>query len=278
MRTLCRMLFVCIICMILIVSCCGIPATVFERQHVSINDARDIPVSSFILLESHTFTVANDCMVPGCKMFTSESNASGIVVGRSRTVPGMAFVLTAAHFCDNRSRQPDENRVIVKHRFVAYDYYGRKHAARYYISSHEDDTCIVSVFDLDDSVISVSIARMMPVIGERVFNASAPRAFFAPKLVLIFEGLYSGISPTGAAIYTIPTTVGASGSAVFNTSGSIVGIITGYPVMKDRLPETRVVESLAYAVPLSRVRDIVEACELIDATSGASTSTIAVDH
>jgi hypothetical protein len=53
---------------------------------------------------------------------------------------------------------------------------------------------------------------------------AAPSGIFAPGMLLIFEGYYSG-EKDGSDYYTVPAAPGSSGSAILNSRGDIIGVI-----------------------------------------------------
>ena len=65
---------------------------------------------------------------------------------------------------------------------------------------------------------------LMVIFGERVFTVSAPLGVSDRNVVLHFEGIFSGCSNPLSCYFTIPTTYGSSGSAIFDTKRRIVGI------------------------------------------------------
>ena len=74
---------------------------------------------------------------------------------------------------------------------------------------------------------------------------AAPHGIFAPKMVLTFDGYFTGYAPEGYAMYTIPTKPGSSGSPIVNHKNQLVGIIfAGY----------RSMENIGVASPLMAVK------------------------
>lgn len=76
----------------------------------------------------------------------------------------------------------------------------------------------------------VPLAKSAPSHGDVVYAISAPYGISGPNMALIFRGFYSGkdVFPhTGKEVrfYTIPTKPGSSGSAVFNESWEVIGVI-----------------------------------------------------
>ena len=65
----------------------------------------------------------------------------------------------------------------------------------------------------------------MPRVGERVFNMAAPHGIFAPGMVILLEGFYSGSDVDDDTFYTVPAAPGSSGSVIMNSRGEIVSVI-----------------------------------------------------
>jgi S1-C subfamily serine protease len=88
----------------------------------------------------------------------------------------------------------------------------------------ENDLCMLMA--PPTNLPSVKLSRINPIVGDKVFNISAPYAMFGNKFILTFEGIYSGeIRYENEQIYTIPAGPGSSGSPVLNERGHLIGMI-----------------------------------------------------
>ena len=65
----------------------------------------------------------------------------------------------------------------------------------------------------------------MPSLGDVVYNMAAPFGIFGPKMVLLFEGYYSGKDYRNVYFFTVPTRPGSSGSPILNTKGEVISVI-----------------------------------------------------
>ena len=182
------------------------------------------PTKSFVKI-IHTINISS------CKEKFKEKCPVGEY---SRSGSGMAIfveknkmtVVTAGHVCD---AQPDLNKVN-KHSQITnvIDFNGRIHQAWKVHHSFVDgagsgDHCLLWVPTLE--VPRVSVARKTPTIGERVRYLGAPLGVYHYPTVAIFEGIFSGIVDASSSLVTFPAIGGASGSAVLNENGEIIGIL-----------------------------------------------------
>ena len=157
---------------------------------------------------------------------TIGSSGSGMAIGTTRA--GHTAILTAFHVCQPSiitaaSILLGEDAVKIT---KVTDFFGNESRARIIMGNSEDDLCILEVPEI--SVPGVRISPRPAMMGDLVYTVAAPQAFFMPGMVPLLNGFYSGNVRTTQgedSVYTIPTTQGSSGAAVFNNSGRIVGVI-----------------------------------------------------
>lgn len=223
-----------------------------------ITDATKIPYTSFMFIS--VANVHRACLYneTGCESKTMLYHGSGVLIYRSQKDEQKAFIMTAKHLCDKQNEEIQNTRKLLTEIYVV-DYYGRKHDAKHVYSSDDSDLCVVSINDLKLDVEVAKLSHMMPNVGEKAYNVAAPRGFFRHGAALIFEGIYSGIS-SDLALYTIPTTMGSSGSGIFNRHGKLISLTVSIPVKEssnDRSSLTKILESLAVAEPLGKISRVL---------------------
>ena len=74
-------------------------------------------------------------------------------------------------------------------------------------------------------VKKIKIAKEEPLVGDKIYTASAPQGISHHTIRLHFEGMYSGCVSIGECFFTIPGVVGSSGSGILNEKGELVGIL-----------------------------------------------------
>lgn len=174
-----------------------------------------------------------DCNVKdfGLKVKVSSSIGSSIVVGHNDS---KTYSLTAAHVCSEESiskfvYQPPGSKPInvvveqVVSRIKIADYSGKERDAQVYRVDKPNDLCILKT-DETWGVPFVA-ASEDPAIGEKVYNVASPHKIWAPGMVLMMDGYYSGKNSIGFYHYTIPARPGSSGSPILNVEGKIVGMV-----------------------------------------------------
>lgn len=178
------------------------------------------------------------------------TNSSGIFVARSEVDEGVSYVLTAGHSCDTKTFQERFTSTgvvtqVMGQQLSVITYYGKKYPATIVKIEKQYDMCLLQVHGVGRHPKPVKVSPSLPKRGARVFNLAAPLGIFHPKMVLTFEGLFSGYDKSGYSLYTLPTKPGSSGSSIFNASGEIVGMIfAGY----------RQIENVAIASPHHAIR------------------------
>ena len=182
------------------------------------------PTKSFVKI-LHTINISS------CKEKFKEKCPIGEY---SRSGSGMAIfleknkmtVVTAGHVCD---AQPDPNKIDKFTQVTnVIDFNGRIHQAWKVHHSFLDgvgssDHCLLWVPTLE--VPKIKVAQKTPTAGERVRYLGAPLGVYHYPTVAIFEGIFSGIVDASSSLVTFPAIGGASGSAVLNTDGEIIGIL-----------------------------------------------------
>ncbi len=167
---------------------------------------------------------------------TSKSFGSSIVVGHHKET-SKTYVLTAAHVCsENTTRQfrfvptmpgnPNQYLINAKQEVKSItisDYWGNEKSADVYRIDVPNDLCLVTTQGIWGTPFNVS--KTDPKIGQKVFNVAAPHNIWAPGMVLMMDGYYSGRGHSAFYHYTIPARPGSSGSPILTNSGHIVGMV-----------------------------------------------------
>ena len=199
--------------------------------------------------ECHSQTLVVDCLTAlhEDQLAISEvQNGSSVVIHHDISAR-KTYVVTAHHVCVNSNLQREMIKIgrygiptIIRylwstvHELVDID--GRRHAAQIFHLDQDNDMCVLSTPGTWGQV--APLAEREPILGETVYGISAPEGLFAPHMVPIFSGMYSGRS-TGRVpshsgggmvrseidVYTFTSRPGSSGSGVFNQDGDLIGIV-----------------------------------------------------
>tara|TARA_B100000214_G_scaffold375222_1_gene360658 strand:+ start:1542 stop:2288 length:747 start_codon:yes stop_codon:yes gene_type:complete len=183
---------------------------------LSLKKLPDENFTNLILIEHIETECEEDdlmCLIMSESGSVYRSSASGIAFKSSG---GMTYILTAGHFCS--AGYNTENSWELK----VVDIDGKYWDGQIVNLDMTRDLCLISS-DMP-AVRSVNFTDQMPDMGERVFTISAPLGVSDRDVVLHFEGIFSGCSNSLTCYFTIPTTFGSSGSAIFDSKRRIVGI------------------------------------------------------
>ncbi len=162
---------------------------------------------------------------------TSSSVGSSVVVGHNNS---STYVLTAAHVCSENSiskfvyktSSGDHVNVVVEQKVSKIrvaDYGGTEREASVFRVDKPNDLCVITT--KDEWGYPFTVSSVDPEIGEKVFNVASPHKIWAPGMVLMMDGYYSGKNSVGFYHYTIPARPGSSGSPILNSEGKIVGMV-----------------------------------------------------
>jgi S1-C subfamily serine protease len=234
---------------ITVASCSGACASTYPNKEPVVHN---FPVKSFVQLRSDTFwkgcELGEDNKIK-CQNATSRAVSSGSFIKHSEVDSSVSYALTAGHSC--RSTFVKERKiegVVVTHmgqKFTLIDYNGFKYEALVVATDKRFDLCLLRVNTVLIRHPVLKVAEKSPTRGEIAYNMAAPHGIFSPRMVLTFDGYFSGYSREGYALYTIPTKPGSSGSPIMNVNNELIGnIFAGY----------RSMENIGVASPLKAIK------------------------
>jgi S1-C subfamily serine protease len=138
--------------------------------------------------------------------------------------------------------------VVVTHlgqKFTVIDYNGFKYEASVAAIDKRFDLCLLEVRSVLIKHPILKVAKNSPKRGELAYNMAAPHGIVFPRMVLTFDGYFTGYSPEGYAMYSMPTKPGSSGSPIMNIRNELIGnIFAGY----------RSMENIGVASPLMAIK------------------------
>jgi S1-C subfamily serine protease len=180
-----------------------------------------LPRKSFVKIEKDL--VIQSCVGKSCIEKSFSAAASGVVI--QNTLKG-AFVLTAAHVCDESdtiSGYTDDPNAKIEINFDVITLDNNRKPVEIINFDSIHDVCVVWVENL--FVRSVIMSPTAPEPGDMVLNIAAPLGYFSENMVPIFYGFYSGIDDYNRAAYSLPAYGGSSGSPILNERGELIGMV-----------------------------------------------------
>lgn len=174
------------------------------------------PTKSYVKIVSNT--KIKHCKDNKCEIREVFHTGSGMTIN---ILKNTNTVITAGHVCDGGYEGQINTTIHV------LDYKAKLHPAWVIlISQHTENTsdlCILYVPSLKNKKINFSLRK--PTIGDELYYVGSPLGVYHPPIVPVFRGTYSGALDKSSTMVTMPVAGGASGSAVFDHSNQIVGII-----------------------------------------------------
>lgn len=141
-----------------------------------------------------------------------------VMITGSGSIVGPNVGLTAAHVC-----VPSDNWSPGQWVYQAYDNSGAWQFIVPVVIDFDNDVCLFYFSERAKDWLWIS--RLPPKIEELVFYTGFPKGVYHPGTTLKFFGYYGGSTERGA-IYSLPSAYGSSGSAIYNSNGEVVGMVT----------------------------------------------------
>jgi S1-C subfamily serine protease len=192
--------------------------TLFSCAHYQKNVEDMLPREGFVHLRK-TLTVSS-CNNDHCISMKFNSAASGFVINKQRDG---AFVLTAAHFCED-SVPKSTNGASTFSTYKVRNLYGEEYNGVLLHYKQDIDVCLMFVEGLTNDIIEIEMSSSEPIPGEKVYNIGAPLSIFGPDMVPILEGRFNG-NLGNRSFYSLPAAPGSSGSMIINADGELIGIV-----------------------------------------------------
>lgn len=187
--------------------------TVSTRNMGDISNS--LPRNSFVHLNK-ALKVTSCNKKEECVSVTFRSAASGYIVS---IIPDGSYVITAAHFCENKNRYA---KAEISYRAKRLD--GKDYSAMVLEYQRDIDVCLMFVDKLTEKAKPVKISNNKPIPGEKAYSIGAPMSIVAPDMVPIIEGIFNGDVDI-SAVYSLPAAPGSSGSMIVNSDGELVGMV-----------------------------------------------------
>jgi len=187
-----------------------------NQQHPKVYEV--LPRKAFVHLEKSL--LVKSCNKNQCISMNFRSSASGYVVNKQSDG---AFIVTAAHFCENSLAVPTED-FAMSARFKARTLDGTEFDSVLLHYQKDIDACLLFSKGMTDEIEVVNISPVGPKPGEKIFNIGAPASIVGPNMVPILEGRFNGNLGINA-FYTLPAAPGSSGSMILNERGELIGMV-----------------------------------------------------
>ena len=177
------------------------PEKIFQRE-------------SFVFI--HKMIVVHD----GTTIREYEFTGSGFIVAKYRN---STVILTAGHICYNEHYEKQLASLKTFRVFTVHDIEDKPYSAKVIKINKEHDLCSLHVENMGHRPLKISAGVLEE--GSELFNMAAPAAIFMEKNFPLLHGYYTGRTPRGVDMYTVPATGGSSGSPILNKRGELVGML-----------------------------------------------------
>jgi len=185
------------------------------------------PNQNFIFLQRLISVEAQN----GDKDYLPLTSASGIVVKGKNNV---AYAFSAAHWCKESSDEKSALALLQSlNPGIKLDiennvsFFGRTYPLDIIYIDEKNDICVLTFeSEFAHKAKKIKPARNYPKIGEKVYTSSAPAGMYSHNMRLHFEGYFAGCETNSAyCFYSIPGTMGSSGSGILDRKGNLISIL-----------------------------------------------------
>jgi hypothetical protein len=159
------------------------------------------------------------------------TSASAIAL---KSKKGEVYAMTAGHWC-NVSEDEASTIELLGSLNPEYDlqlvdsasFFGKTYELEILHIDGENDICVFKFpSEYSHKLKKIKPAKKYPRVGEKVYTSSAPAGMFSHKMRLHFEGYFAGCSEDDLyCFYSIPGTVGSSGSGILDSDGNLISIL-----------------------------------------------------
>jgi len=203
--------------MITIAAILGLSSCACNNKYSKPNVADVLPRKAFVHLEKSL--LVRSCSKTQCISMNFRSSASGFIVN---VHPDGAFIITAAHFCENSTSSTKNTKVTARYKTKTLDGTKFDSVALHY--KRDIDVCLIYSEGMTGEISAVNLAKVGPRSGEKIFNIGAPQSIVGANMVPILEGRFNGDLRQNA-FYTLPAAPGSSGSMIVNERGELIGMV-----------------------------------------------------
>ncbi|MDC1160137.1 serine protease [Luminiphilus sp.] len=218
-------LFLGVLCSIFFASCLTAPANNYYREQDIFSNAK------YSLVKIETHLAIGTCREKVCETVHTEllSVGSGFFIGEDKSG---TLIASAAHVCgDNNlinsaksffSIVADQTEIINKAVTVNYKTYNLEIVKK----DVKSDLCLGRIRGLYNQP-QLEISTRVPHSGEAVYNISAPAGVLHKDAPIMVKGFFSGNDQVfGMAVVSMNVMGGASGSAILDSWGRVIGIVS----------------------------------------------------
>jgi S1-C subfamily serine protease len=157
--------------------------------------------------------------IPDIPIGTMSGSGSGIRHGQKYT-----DILTAGHVCE----LPEEVISLGgKQKISLFNIEGEQFSGEIYAIDYPNDLCIIRIREKRPVL---RLAKRNPKSGDHVYSAGYPHGLYEPGLLHYFHGYFSGIDSIRTGYYSFPASPGSSGSAIVDSRGNVVGVVSAVMV------------------------------------------------
>lgn len=214
-----------ILSLFLCTSCLTAPANNYYKEQDIFQHAKE----SFVKIETHL--AVGICSGNACETAHTEllTVGSGFFIGEDKAG---TLVASAAHVCGedkiiNTARSffgIVADKIEVVNRAVTVDY--KTYQLQVIKKDTKTDLCLARIRGLFNQS-HLEISNRVPSSGEPVYNVSAPAGVLHKDSPIMVKGIFSGNdTAVGFAVVSMSVVGGSSGSAILDSWGRVIGVVS----------------------------------------------------